>query len=175
MRTSKDFDNIYFPNEKQKQVAIIIWNIVENSGLTQREFANSIGISLATLTNIYRPNNQKLPTPNVVRLISLRSDNPPFVYKQLMNLLDYNILKYPFHKGVNIKQRPQKNPKSAIAFQVYKIYSHLGTNNFCTIVCAYTEQDAMQQVLQKDLVIDRVEHICSPGIIEHKQLFERTY
>ncbi len=151
----------YFQNEKQKQIAILVRDIVINSGLTQKEFANSIGISLATLTNIYRPNNQKLPTPKVLRLISLKTDNPIVTYKQFMTLLGYDTLKYPFHYVVD----------KAKTIHTYRIKSHKGNITYTTIVCDYQPKGILvQQLITGGYIIDNIECIDTPCfIIEHRE------
>ncbi len=85
-----------FSNENQKQAAILISQILLESGLSQKEFAEKTRISLATLTNVFRPNYNKTPSIALIRKIAEQTDEPEVSYNLLMDAAGYEIASYPY-------------------------------------------------------------------------------
>lgn len=91
-----NIEEIEFKNMKQKAVAVIIAGILQESGLSQREFAEKIQVSQATFTNALRPYYGKVPTKNLIRSIASQARNPEEAYNEMMEAAGYEITKYPF-------------------------------------------------------------------------------
>lgn len=93
-------------NAKQKEVAKILKPIIDSSGLTMRKFADlEPKISLTTLTSIFSPEYNGVPTPRILKLLSIKAANTvdklsaEDVYADLMSAADYNIFDYPFKQA----------------------------------------------------------------------------
>ena len=155
-----DLTNVTFHSENQKQIAIIVQNILRESGLSQREFADVMQVSLATFTNILRPYKKQLPSRNVLRAVSLMSKQPKDTYNTLMRIAGYDTLKYPFHYVVD----------KAKTINTYRIKSHKGNIAYTTIVCDYQPKGILvQQLITGGYIIDNIECIDMPCFIEHRE------
>lgn len=94
-----NIEELEFENENQKNVAILVAKILLQTGLSQKEFADKIQVSLATFTNILRPYYKKVPTVNLIRKISEQTENPEDTYNALMNAAKHDLQKYPYKYG----------------------------------------------------------------------------
>ncbi len=81
-----DINEMKFENERQKQAAIKIVDIIKESGKTQKEFAELLQVSLATLTNTFRPAYNQVPSIKLIRKIAEQTDDPKKTYNELMGI-----------------------------------------------------------------------------------------
>ena len=92
-------------NIPQKKVATILKPIIDNSELTMRKFADmEPKISLTTLTGIFSPDYDSVPTPRILKLLSIKAAkitklSAEDIYTDLMNAAEYNISDYPFNQA----------------------------------------------------------------------------
>lgn len=78
-----DFDKI--KNLEKRKVAEIVKEIIDASGKTQKEFARDAGIGTATITNIFSPSYNKLPSDRVLHFIAKQSSDYSFYFEELIH------------------------------------------------------------------------------------------
>jgi transcriptional regulator with XRE-family HTH domain len=103
-----NIEELEFENENQKNVAILVAKILLQTGLSQKEFADKIQVSLATFTNILRPYYKKVPTVNLIRKISEQTENPEDTYNALMNAAKHDLQKYPYKYGTQNNETAER-------------------------------------------------------------------
>lgn len=103
---TNNIEGMTFEKEEQKQTAIEIARILKESGLTQQQFADELGISLATLTNIFRPAYNKVPSIKVIRKIADFTDSPEETYNFLMKTSKQDLNKHPYVIDINDLDNP---------------------------------------------------------------------
>lgn len=82
---------VEYKNEKQKECAEVILDIISSTGLSQEEFAKKMGVCLASLTNCLQPYRNRVPTINMLNRIASLSDDPNKYYKLLMTKAGYEL------------------------------------------------------------------------------------
>ena len=97
-----DIRETEYKDEKKKQTAILISDIIEESGLSQKKFAEKIQVSLATLTNALRPFHNKVPSKALLRKIAEQTDDPEDSYYSLMRAAGYDVKEFPYNIVDNI-------------------------------------------------------------------------
>lgn len=88
-----------FTNIEQRNVALLVEKIIRSKNMSQREFADTIQVSLATLTNIFRPSYNKLPTPNLIRKIAMQTADAQSTYEEIMKAGKLDLKRYPYIFG----------------------------------------------------------------------------
>ena len=93
-------------NNEQRALASYIKPIMD--GMTMRQFANAEPkISLATVSNIFAPNYNGVPTARLLKLLAqkisaLSGDKPPeVIYEELLELCGYLKKDYPYDKPLD--------------------------------------------------------------------------
>lgn len=95
-----------FLNNNQKNVAKIVEEILVSSRLTKSQFAETCEVSMGTITNIFRPNFNRVPSIDVIKKIALVTNDPETYYKKLIKAAGYDISLYPLKKeGDSTKEK----------------------------------------------------------------------
>ncbi len=130
-----NIEEIEFENEKQKQIAIVIADMIKSSGKTQKEFAEDLQISLATLTNIFRPAYNQVPSAKVIRKIADQTDTPEETYYKLMEIAHpdkfepYNPIDLSrFRNIVDIEKSKLPNQDGSFIFKFMKEIATIAPN-----------------------------------------------
>lgn len=98
MKTNKveKLKNMHFENENQQNCAIELATLLDMLGLTQRELAQKAGVSLATITNQFRPAYGSPLTINSILKISNQTEYPEDTYNKLMDAAGHDRYRYPY-------------------------------------------------------------------------------
>ncbi len=103
-----DLDGIV--NPEQREVARLISDIIKEKKTTQAEFAKEIGVSLPTISNIYRPTFGRAPSVKVLLAIAQATATPALTYEKLIKASGYSIEQYPYSEGnKSFAQKMQEN------------------------------------------------------------------
>ncbi len=121
-----NIEKLDFENENQKKTAIIIAEILQKTGLSQKQFADRIQVSLASFTNTLRPYYKKVPSKTMLRKIADQLDESEreSAYNDLMMAAGYDLQKFPYRYNSTLENMSTER-KEAIMLSLVSDLSKL--------------------------------------------------
>ena len=89
-----DFDSI--ENAEQRSVAKLVANIIKEKNTSQEDFAKELGVSLASISNVFRPKFGRAPSIKLLTAIAKSTSNARETYTMLLEAGGYDVERYPY-------------------------------------------------------------------------------
>lgn len=82
-------DTATITNDKKREVAKIVEQLIKESGLTQKEFAKATGVGYSTISNLLSHTKQKIPSSKILKKIASYASDSKKCYIDLMYAAGY--------------------------------------------------------------------------------------